>query len=63
MFCATSNMDYIGEQVLVNTPYVTVPVEATVYPLCVISDIGGEPNVYFVIFPKQNRSQFFGDKI
>jgi hypothetical protein len=39
-----------------NMSYVTVPLEAIVHPLCVIPDIEGEPNAYFVILPKQNWS-------
>jgi hypothetical protein len=46
-----------------NVSYVTVPVEAIVHPLCVIPDIGGDPNEYFVILPKRNWSWLFGDKI
>ncbi len=51
----------LGEDIYVS--YVTVPMEAIVHPLCVIPDIGGELNAYFVILPKQNWSRFFGDKI
>jgi hypothetical protein len=49
----------LGEDI--NISYVTVPVEAIVHP--VIPDIGGEPDAYFVILPKQNWSWFFGNKI
>ncbi len=46
-----------------NVSSVTVPVEAIVHPLCVIPDIGGDPNEYFVILPKRNWSRLFGNKI
>jgi hypothetical protein len=46
-----------------NVSYVTVPVEAIVHQLCVIPDIGGDPNEYFVVLPKRNWSRLFGDKI
>ena len=46
-----------------NVSYVTVPVEAIVHPLCVIPDIGGDSNEYFVILPKKNWSRLFGSKI
>ncbi len=47
----------------INVSYVTVPVEAIVHPLCVIPDIGGDPNEYFVILPKRNWSRISGNKI
>jgi hypothetical protein len=46
-----------------NVSYLTVPVEAIVHPLCVIPDIGGDSNEYFVILPKKNWSRLFGNKI
>ncbi len=46
-----------------NVSYVTVPVEAIVHPLCVIPDIGDDPNEYFVVLPKRNWSRLFGVKI
>ena len=36
-----------------NVSNLTVPVEANVHPLCVIPDIGGDSNEYFVILPKK----------
>ena len=47
----------------INVFYVTVPVEAIVHPLCVIPDIGGDSNEYFVILPKKSWSRLFGNKI
>ncbi len=44
-------------------PFVTVPIDAVVYPLCVLPDCGGAPNTYFVVLPKRNWSRYFGDKI
>ncbi len=46
-----------------NISFVTVPIEALVHPLCVIPDIGGDSNIYFVVLPKRNWSQFFGERI
>ncbi len=46
-----------------NVSFVTVPIEALVHPLCVIPDIGGDKVVYFVVLPKGNWSQFFGERI
>ncbi len=46
-----------------NMSFVIVPVEAIVHPLCVIPDIGGDSNEYFVILPKKNWSRLFGNKI
>ena len=43
--------------------FVTVPIDALVHPLCVLPDIGGNANSYFVILPKRNWSRYFGDKI
>jgi hypothetical protein len=37
--------------------------EALVHPLCVIPDCGGDSNIYFVVLPKRNRRQFFGEGI
>jgi hypothetical protein len=45
-----------------NISFVTVPIEAFVHPLCVIPDCGGDSNIYFVVLPKRNWSQFFGEK-
>jgi hypothetical protein len=46
-----------------NISFVTVPIEALVHPLCVIPDIGGDKEVYFVVLPKRNWSRFFGERI
>jgi hypothetical protein len=43
--------------------YVTVPVLALVYPLCVIPDYGSGGDSFIVVLPKRNRSRFFGGKI
>ncbi len=40
-----------------------VPIEALVHPLCVIPDCGGDGDIYFVVLPKRNWSQFFGERI
>jgi hypothetical protein len=39
------------------------PIEALVHPLCVILDLGGDSNIYFVVLPKHNWSQLFGERI
>ncbi len=46
-----------------NILFVTVPIEALVHPLCEITDCGGDSNIYFVVLPKHNWSQFFGERI
>ncbi len=46
-----------------NISFVTVPIEALVHPLCVILDCGGDSDIYFVVLPKRNWSQFFGERI
>jgi hypothetical protein len=46
-----------------NISFVMVPIEAPVQPLCVIPDWGGDSNIYFVVLPKRNWSQFFGERI
>jgi hypothetical protein len=46
-----------------NVSFVTVSIEALVHPLCVIPDIGGDKDVYFVVLPKRNWSRFFGERI
>jgi hypothetical protein len=46
-----------------NTSFVFVPIEFIVHPLCVIPDNGDNLNKYFVVLPKQNWSQFFGNNI
>jgi hypothetical protein len=46
-----------------NILFVTVPIEALVHPLCVIPDSGGDRDIYFVVLPKRNWSQFFWERI
>ncbi len=46
-----------------NISFVTVPIEALVHPLCVIADSGGDRGIYYVVLPKRNWSQFFGERI
>ncbi len=46
-----------------NISFVTVPIESPVHPLCVIPDSGGDRDIYFVVLPKRNWSQFFGERI
>jgi hypothetical protein len=43
--------------------FVMVPIEALVHPLCVISDFGGDSDIYFVGLPKCNWSRFFGERV
>jgi hypothetical protein len=45
-----------------NISFVTVPTEALVHPLCVIPDSGGDRDIYFVVLPKRNWSQLFGER-
>jgi hypothetical protein len=46
-----------------NILFVRVSIEALVHPLCVIPDSGGDRDIYFVVVPKLNWSQFFGERI
>jgi hypothetical protein len=46
-----------------NILFVTVPIDALVHPCCVIPDCGGDTDTYFVVLPKCNLSQFFGERI
>jgi hypothetical protein len=46
-----------------NILFVTVPIEALVYRLCMIPDCGGDSDIDFVGLPKHNWSQFFGEKL
>jgi hypothetical protein len=46
-----------------NISFVTVPIEAIVHPLCVIPDCSGDRDIYFVLLPKSNWSQLFGERI
>ncbi len=45
-----------------NISFVIVPIETLVHPLCVIPDSGGDSDIYFVVLPKLNWSQFFGER-
>ncbi len=47
----------------INISFVTVPIEALVHPLCVVPDSGGDRDIYFVVLPKRDWSQFFGERI
>jgi hypothetical protein len=46
-----------------NISFVAVPIEALIHSLCVIPDCGGDTDTYFVVLPKHNWSQFFGERI
>ncbi len=46
-----------------NISFVTVPIEALKHPLCVIPDSSGDKDIYFVVLPKRNWSQFYGEII
>jgi hypothetical protein len=46
-----------------NISFVTVPIEALAHPLCVITDSGGDRDIYYVVLPKHNWSRFFGKRI
>jgi hypothetical protein len=47
-----------------NISFVTVPIDALVHPLCVIPGSGGgDSNIYFIVLPKYNLSQFLGVRI
>ncbi len=71
VFRKTTSLEYSGKNVFVkmklgtdfNISFVTVPVKALVHPLCVIPDCSGDSNIYFVVLPKRNWSQFFGERI
>ncbi len=47
----------------VNISFVTVPIESLILALCVIPDSGGDRDIYFVVLPNRNWSQFFGERI
>ncbi len=47
----------------VNISFATVPIESLLHPLCVIPERGGDRDIYFVVLPKRNWSQFFGERI
>jgi hypothetical protein len=46
-----------------NITFVIVPIDALVHWLCVIPDCGGDTDMYCVVLPKLNWSQFFGERI
>jgi hypothetical protein len=47
-----------------NISFVTVlPLDTLVHLLCVIPDCGGDTDTYFVVLPKLNWRQFFGERI
>ncbi len=46
-----------------NISFVTVPMDALVHPLCVLPDLGGETDAFFIVLPKRNWSRYFGDRI
>jgi hypothetical protein len=44
--------------------FVIVPIDSFVHPLCVFPDDGSDQtNKYFVVLPKRNWSQYFGNNI
>jgi hypothetical protein len=62
----TEERIYFGKLKLgtdVNISFVTVPIDALVHPLCVIPDCGRDTDTYFVVLPKRNVSQLFGERI
>jgi hypothetical protein len=71
VFHKTTYLEYSGKKFFVkmklgmdfNISFVTAPIEALVHPLCVIQDCSGDSNIYFVVLPKCNWSQFFGERI
>jgi hypothetical protein len=71
VFCKTTSLECSGKIFFVmmnlgmdfNISFVTLPIEALVRPLCVIPDSGGNRDIYFVVLPKHNWSQFFGERI
>jgi hypothetical protein len=47
-----------------NISFVTVPIDALVYPLCVIPDNSEEGcDTFYVVLPKRNWSRYFGKTI
>ena len=46
-----------------NILFVTVPMDAFVHPLCVLPDLGGETDAFFILLPKRIWSRYFGDRI
>ncbi len=46
----------------INISFVAGPIEALVHSLCVIPDSGGDRDIYVVVLPKRNWSQFFGER-
>jgi hypothetical protein len=72
VFRKTTSLEYSGKNLFFakmklgtdfNISFVTVPIEAHVHPLCVIPECGGDSNIYFVVLPKRNWSQFFEERI
>ncbi len=71
MFRKTTSLECSGKFFFVemkletdfNISVVTVPIEALLHPSCVIPDSGGDRDIYFVVLPKRNWSQFFGERI
>ncbi len=71
MFHKTTYLEYSGKKFFVkmilgkdfNISFVTEPMDALVHPLCVIPDCGNDSNIYFVVLPKHNLSQYFGERI
>ncbi len=71
MFHKTTSLECSGKIFFVkmnlgmdfNISFVTVPIEALVHPLCVILDSCGDREIYFVVLPKRNWGQFFGERI
>ncbi len=70
VFRKTTSLEYSGKNYFFmmklgtnfNISFSTVPIEALVHPLCVIPDCSGDSDIYFVVLPKRNRSQFFGQR-
>jgi len=48
-----------------NIPFVTVPIDALVHPLCVMIPDNTEDNcnTYYIVLPKRNWSRYFGKNI
>jgi hypothetical protein len=71
VFRRTTSLECSGRNLFVkmklgtdfNISFVMVPIEALVHPLCVIPDSGGDRDIYSVVLPKCNWSQFFGERI
>ncbi len=46
-----------------NVSFVTMPIESIVHPLCIFPDDRDQTGKYFVVLPKRNWSNFFGNSI